>query len=68
MDAVSSAPEAMTLNVQKPQDPAGLTIEAWAQGYMCGSLIIMACVAFSNMRSHILLHKLIVIELILGTL
>lgn len=52
----------MVLNVDKPQDPAGLTIEAWAQGYMCGSLIIMACVAFANMRKHVLLHKLIVVE------
>ena len=68
MDVVSSAPEAMTLNVQKPQDPAALTIEAWEQGYMTWSLIIMSCVAISNMRTHILLHKLNVNELILGTL
>lgn len=52
----------MVLNVSKPADPAGLTIEAWAQGYMVGSLIIMACVAVANMRRHVLLHKLIVIE------
>ncbi|KAF7189872.1 hypothetical protein HII31_08694 [Pseudocercospora fuligena] len=58
----------MTFDVAKPQDAAGLTIEAWAQGYMCGSLIIMACVAFANMRRHVLLHKLIVLELLLGTL
>ncbi|KAK4501278.1 hypothetical protein PRZ48_007085 [Zasmidium cellare] len=58
----------MTLDVAKPSDPEGLTIEAWAQGYMVGSLIIMACVAVANMRRHVLLHKLIVIELLFGTL
>lgn len=52
----------MVLHVQKPQDVEGAIIEAWAQGYMIGSLIIMACVAFSNMRKGVLLHKLIVIE------
>lgn len=57
-----SDPTKMTLDVAKPSDPEGLTIEAWAQGYMVGSLIIMACVAVANMRRHVLLHKLIVIE------
>ncbi|KAI5365426.1 hypothetical protein Slin14017_G053160 [Septoria linicola] len=57
----------MTLDVEKPTDPLGLILESWAQGFMVGSLIIMACVAFSNMRRRILLHKLIVIELLLGT-
>lgn len=52
----------MALDVQKPSDPAGLTIEAWAEGYMAGSLIVMACVAIANMRKHVLLHKLIVVE------
>lgn len=52
----------MTLDVAKPSEPDALTIEAWAQGYMVGSLIIMACVAVANMRRHVLLHKLIVIE------
>ncbi len=51
-----------TLHVQKPSDPTGLVVEAWAQGFMVGSLIIMACVAFSNMRRGVLLHKLILIE------
>jgi hypothetical protein len=50
------------LDVQKPSDPEGAIIEAWAQGYMVGSLIIMACVAFANMRRGVLLHKLILIE------
>ncbi|KAK5107315.1 hypothetical protein LTR62_001370 [Meristemomyces frigidus] len=58
----------MVLHVEKPSDPEGLIIEAWAQGYMVGSLIIMACVAFANMRPGVLLHKLILIELVLGML
>ncbi|KAJ9665503.1 hypothetical protein H2201_004385 [Coniosporium apollinis] len=53
--------------VSKPTDPDGLILEAWAQGYMVGSLIIMACITISNMRRGVLLHKLILIELILGT-
>ncbi|EME43256.1 hypothetical protein DOTSEDRAFT_72605 [Dothistroma septosporum NZE10] len=57
----------MVLDIQKPSAGTGLTIEAWAQGYMCGSLIVMACVAIANMRSHVLLHKLIVVELLFGT-
>lgn len=50
------------MNVAKPSDAAGVTIEAWAQGYMAGSLIVMACIAVANMRKHVLLHKLIVVE------
>lgn len=46
----------------KPNDAAGVTIEAWAQGYMAGSLIVLACIAVANMRKHVLLHKLIVLE------
>nr|OQO21142.1 hypothetical protein B0A51_09421 [Rachicladosporium sp. CCFEE 5018] len=56
----------MVLNVGKPQDPAGLTIEAWAQGFMVGSLMVMACITFANMRRGVLLHKLILTELVLG--
>ena len=52
----------MVMNIQKPTDPKGLTLEAWAQGYMVGSLIIMACVTVANMRRKVLLHKLILIE------
>lgn len=52
----------MTLDVAKPSDPAGIALEAWAQGYMAGSLIVMTCIAIANMRKHVLLHKLIVIE------
>ncbi|KAF2861917.1 hypothetical protein K470DRAFT_214072 [Piedraia hortae CBS 480.64] len=56
------------LDVQKPSEPAGLAIEAWAQGYLVGSLIIMASITVANMRKNVLLHKLILIELVFGML
>lgn len=49
-------------NSQKPTDPNGLVLEAWAEGYMVGSLIIMTCITLANMRRGVLLHKLILIE------
>lgn len=45
---------------------AGLAMEAWAQGFMVGSLVIMAFITISNMRRHVLLHKLVLVELLLG--
>ncbi|KAI9725713.1 MAG: hypothetical protein M1828_002596 [Chrysothrix sp. TS-e1954] len=54
------------LAIGKPTLPAPLTLEAWAQGFMVGSLIIMAFITISNMRRGVLLHKLILIELLLG--
>ncbi|KAF2271912.1 uncharacterized protein EI97DRAFT_386865 [Westerdykella ornata] len=45
--------------IQKPTDPDGLILEAWAQGFMVGSLIIMAFITMANMRRGVLLHKLI---------
>lgn len=55
-----------TDNTGKPTDPHGLVLEGWAQGYMVGSLIVIACITVSNMRKGVLLHKLILLELILG--
>jgi len=52
----------MVLDVQKPDDPSGLILESWAQGFMVGALIMMACVTFANMRRNVLLHKLILLE------
>ncbi|KIX04417.1 uncharacterized protein Z518_05285 [Rhinocladiella mackenziei CBS 650.93] len=52
--------------VTKPTDPNGLVLEAWAEGYMIGSLIIMSCITLANMRRGVLLHKLILLELVLG--
>lgn len=49
--------------VQRPEnDPAALVLEAWSQGLMTGSLVIMAAVTFANMRRGVLLHKLILLE------
>jgi len=48
-------------DIAKPEGN-GLILEAWAQGYMVGSLIIMAAITVSNMRKGVLLHKLILIE------
>ncbi|KIV87304.1 hypothetical protein PV11_02859 [Exophiala sideris] len=51
---------------QKPTDPHALALEAWAEGYMIGSLIILSCITLANMRRGVLLHKLILLELVLG--
>ncbi|EMD59167.1 hypothetical protein COCSADRAFT_102231 [Bipolaris sorokiniana ND90Pr] len=45
--------------VPKPTDREELVLEAWAQGYLVGSLIIMAFITLANMRRGVLLHKLI---------
>ena len=49
-------------DILKPSTPDALILEAWSQGFMIGSLIIMAAIAVSNMRRGVLLHKLILIE------
>jgi len=46
----------------RPTNPDGLVLEAWGQGFMLGSLLIMAAVTVCNMKKHILLHKLILAE------
>ncbi|KAF2811837.1 uncharacterized protein BDZ99DRAFT_487402 [Mytilinidion resinicola] len=45
--------------VGRPTNPDGLVLEAWSQGYMVGSLIIMACITIANMRKGVILHKLV---------
>ncbi|KKY17414.1 hypothetical protein UCRPC4_g05556 [Phaeomoniella chlamydospora] len=52
--------------VTKPTDRDGLILEAWAQGFMVGALIIMSCITAANMRAGVLLHKLILVELLFG--
>lgn len=49
-------------NTGRPTDPDGLVLEAWGQGLMIGSLLIMAAITLCNMKKHILLHKLIFAE------
>ncbi|OJD35650.1 uncharacterized protein BKCO1_16000165 [Diplodia corticola] len=50
----------------RPTNPDGLVLEAWAQGFMVGGLVIMTCITIANMRRGVFLHKLILIELIMG--
>ena len=40
----------------------GDIVEAWAEGYNVGSLIILILIVFCNYRRGILLHKLILLE------
>jgi len=40
-----------------PTQQNALVVEAWAQGYMVGSLIIMAFITIANMRRGVVLHK-----------
>lgn len=37
-------------------------LEAWGQGLMVGSLVVMAIITVANMKRRILLHKLIFAE------
>lgn len=46
----------------KPSEPDALILEAWAQGYMVGSLVIMGAITIANMRRGVILHKLILLE------
>lgn len=56
-------------SVQRPDDdPAALVLEAWSQGLMTGSLVIMAAVTLANMRRGVLLHKLILLEVACRTI
>ncbi|KAJ5619848.1 hypothetical protein N7510_003832 [Penicillium lagena] len=48
--------------VTRPTNPDGLVLEAWGQGLMVGSLLVMAVVTVCNMKKHVLLHKLILAE------
>jgi len=41
-------------------------LEAWAQGYNVGSLVILILIVFCNYRPGIWLHKLILLELVLA--
>lgn len=62
MNGTNSSSQAL-----KPSTPTGLALEAWSQGLMVGALLIMAGITVSNMRSGVLLHKFILIEVCLIT-
>ncbi|KAH6698093.1 hypothetical protein BKA61DRAFT_622631 [Leptodontidium sp. MPI-SDFR-AT-0119] len=53
--------------VTKPTNPNTLIVEAWAQGFMVGSILIMLCTTVSNYRRGVLLHKVILLELVFGS-
>ncbi|KAJ6151972.1 hypothetical protein N7497_006291 [Penicillium chrysogenum] len=55
-----------TDHISKPTEADALILEAWGQGLMVGSLLIMAVITLANMKSHILLHKLIFAEPVYG--
>ncbi|KAF2818487.1 hypothetical protein CC86DRAFT_156227 [Ophiobolus disseminans] len=50
----------------KPERPQELILEAWAMGLLVGSLVILSFITLANMRRGVLLHKLILLELVLG--
>ena len=56
--------QARSILPSKPTNPDGLVLSAWAQGFMSGSIVIMACITIANMRRGVLLHNLILIEVI----
>jgi hypothetical protein len=43
--------------VEKPTNPNELVLEAWAQGLLVGSLVILSFITLANMRRGVLLHK-----------
>jgi hypothetical protein len=59
-------PELITTRTSPPTRESlseeGGFLEAWAQGYNVGSLIILILIVFCNYRSGIWLHKLILLE------
>ncbi|KAI0100076.1 hypothetical protein GGR51DRAFT_564488 [Nemania sp. FL0031] len=56
----------MVDSASKPSTSLKLILEAWSQGFMVGALLIMIGITLVNMRRGVLLHKLILVELILG--
>ncbi|MCJ1270008.1 hypothetical protein MMC22_009901 [Lobaria immixta] len=47
-------------------DQSDLILEAWGEGFSLGALIILILLVFCNYRVHVLLHKLILLELVLA--
>ncbi|PSR82528.1 hypothetical protein BD289DRAFT_371086 [Coniella lustricola] len=55
---------------QPPVEPKAIVLEGWAEGFslktVIGGLVIMAGITVANMKKGVLLHKLILLELLLG--
>ena len=39
-------------------------VEAWSEGFMVGGLIILIMITLANVRSGVLLHKLVLLEVL----
>jgi hypothetical protein len=52
----------------RPANPDILIVEAWGQGFMVGSLILMIAITVANMKSGVFLHKMIVAEVCLWSI
>ncbi|KIV90974.1 hypothetical protein PV10_05572 [Exophiala mesophila] len=61
-DSVTGAVGAGSGSWRENASDEDFILEAWSQGFMVGSLIIMACITIANMRRGVLLHKLILVE------
>lgn len=46
----------------RPVELKGVLLEAWVQGLVIGSLLVMLAITVANMRKRVLLHKLILTE------
>lgn len=61
-----------TLRARAPDDPTAenntveqVIVEAWGQGFNVGALILLILLVLCNYRRHVLLHKLILLEVCL---
>lgn len=61
---MSSSPPSPDDEILRPTNPDALVLEAWGQGFMVGSLVVMAAITVVNMRRNVLLHKLIFAEVL----
>ena len=72
LDLGKRFPEPATTRTSPPTRSSltieGGFLEAWAQGYNVGSLIILILIVFCNYRSGVWLHKLILLEVCLMTM
>lgn len=46
----------------QPTNPNIVTVKAWGQGFIVGSLVIIITITMANMKKGVLLHKLIMAE------
>lgn len=61
-DALMSPSNSTSIEGIEPVELKGVILEAWDQGLVIGSLLVMLAVTVANMRKRVLLHKLILTE------